>query len=124
MTTTSTTLKPPPTLEHLLEVIKRVHDSHADDLCWMDIDLIFEAAGLPVPDRKVGDRFEMLRNCSRYIGGMCSDGGPWVSYTQLEGDLAALKYAVGLLPEYTQDDIAGAVARHNVEKASARIPPT
>lgn len=70
----------------LLKVIKQVHAQHADDLCWMDIDLIFKAAGLPVPDRSVGDPKAMLKNCDRYVNGMCK-GGTWKSYAQLEKEL-------------------------------------
>lgn len=67
----------------LLDVILDVHSQRGDDVCWMDIDRIFLAAGLTVPDRAVGDKTAMKRNCDRFIDTMCS-GGPWTSYAQLE----------------------------------------
>lgn len=70
-------------VENLLAVIKDVHAQHADDLCWMDIDRIFAAAGLPVPDRRVGNKEAMKRNCDRFIDVMCRDG-VWKSYAELE----------------------------------------
>ena len=73
----------------LLSVIRDVHSQNADDLCWMDIDRIFAAAGLPVPDRTVGDQAAMLKNCERFIGVMCQ-GGHWKSYRELEERIAEL----------------------------------
>lgn len=73
-------------LDQLLQVIREVHSAHADDLCWMDIDKIFLAAGLPVPDRKVGDKEAMLGSCRRYVETMCAGGG-WKSYEELEKEL-------------------------------------
>lgn len=77
----------------LLRVIKEVHADHGDDLCWLSIDKIFNAAGLPVPDRCVGDKEAMKKNCHRYIDVMCS-GGKWKSYAELEEELKAIKAAV------------------------------
>jgi len=71
---------------HLIGVIMDVHSQHADDLCWLDIDKIFVAAGLPVPDRKVGDKGVMLSNCKRYIDTLCA-GGEWKSYADMEAEL-------------------------------------
>jgi hypothetical protein len=74
------------TLERLMAVIKDVHSQYADDVCWMDIDKIFEAAGLPVPDRRVGDKEAMKRNCAVFVDTMCQ-GGAWKSYRELEDEL-------------------------------------
>lgn len=71
----------------LMTVIKEVHAQHADDNCWLDIDRIFHAAGLPIPDRRVGDKAAMLQNCERYIDIMCKEGGHWKSYAQIEQEL-------------------------------------
>lgn len=91
----------------LIDVIREVHSQHADDLCWMDIDRIFAAAGLPVPDRRVGDRQAMKRNCDRYIDTMCQDG-EWKSYADLEKELRQLKESVAAVVEavaaYDEDD--------------------
>ena len=80
--------------DQLMAVIREVHSQHADDLCWMDIDRIFAAAGLPVPDRKVGDKSAMLRNCELFIGVMCQSG-QWQSYAELEVELDRLKKLLG-----------------------------
>lgn len=77
----------------LLETIRDVHSQHADDLCFMDIDRIFAAAGLPVPDRSVGDKKAMLKNCERFIRVMCQ-GGRWRSYAELEAEVARLTAAL------------------------------
>ena len=77
-------------LDELLGVIRDVHSQHADDLCWMDIDRIFVAAGLPVPDRRVGDQHAMLDNCHRFVWTMCQGGG-WKSYRELEAKIADLE---------------------------------
>ena len=74
-----------PQIDALLAVIRDVHTQHADDLCWLDIDRIFLAAGLPVPDRTVGDKCAMLKNCERFIQTMCA-GGKWQSYAELEAE--------------------------------------
>lgn len=76
---------------HALEkVIREVHGQIGDDNCWMDIDLIFKAMGLPVPDRRVGDKLQMKVNCDRFIDTMCS-GGKWPSYVELQGRIAELE---------------------------------
>lgn len=77
--------------QKLGDVVKQVHAEHADDLCWMDIDRIFAAAGLPVPDRKVGCKFSMVKNCVRFVGEMCQEGGGWKSYAELEAEIEQLK---------------------------------
>jgi hypothetical protein len=74
-------------IEKVFNVIKEIHQEHADDLCWMDIDIIFKACGLPVPDRRVGCKEAMKKNCDRFIDHLCSDGGNWKSYSELEQDL-------------------------------------
>lgn len=75
------------TTEHkkLLAVIMEVHGQHADDLCWMpaDVNKIFQAAGLPKQDLRVGNKADMLKNCDRYVNCLES-GGPWKSYAELE----------------------------------------
>lgn len=77
----------------LLKTIREVHAQHADDLCWMDVDRIFVAAGLSVPDRRVGDKEAMKANCARFIDTMCQ-GGQWRSYAELEAENARLRDAL------------------------------
>jgi hypothetical protein len=93
-------------INNLLKVIADVHSQHADDLCWMDIDKIFVAAGLPVPDRRVGDKKAMKANCSRFIDVMCADG-KWKPYAQLEAEHAALvEFARDISRNYDHEDDA------------------
>lgn len=79
--------------ENLLSVIKRIHVLHSkgtDDTCWMDLDIVFQAAGLPVPERPVGCKEAMYRNCKRFIDVKCS-GGTWKSYEELETEIVRLR---------------------------------
>lgn len=77
-------------LGKLLAVIHDVHQQIADDICWMDIDRIFTAAGLAVPDRRVGDPQAMLVNCQRFVSTLCQ-GGKWRSYVELEQENQELR---------------------------------
>lgn len=79
-----------PSYAQLLKVIQEVHAARGDDVCWMDIDKIFVAAGLSVPDRRVGDKEAMLKNCKLFIDNMCA-GGKWKSYFELEREVATLQ---------------------------------
>src|SRR5262245_24384081 len=89
-------------VEQLLSVIRAVHAERGDDVCWMDIDRIFVAAGLPVPDRRVGDKAAMKKNCERFIDTMCV-GGKWPTYAELEQTISDLretfKAAVDTFPQ-------------------------
>jgi hypothetical protein len=71
-------------IKDLLSVIEEVHGQYGDDVCWMDFDRIFIAAGMSVPKRGVGDKGEMMLNCARFIEKSCR-GGDWPSYRELEG---------------------------------------
>lgn len=79
--------------DNVLAVVRDVHAQRGDDVCWLDIDRIFTAAGLPVPDRAVGDKTAMLANCRRFIDVMCS-GGEWKTYADLEAEIVKLKARV------------------------------
>jgi len=73
----------------LKAAIAAIHkDWHATDLCWRDLDKLFAAARLPPLDYRVGDKTAMRWNCDRFIDHVCQDGGPWVSYAELEQRLA------------------------------------
>ena len=80
-----------PTIETLMRAIQEHRSQRADDRCWMDDDKLYEAAGLPPADRRVGDKVAMLRNCERFIDQRCESGGPWKSYAGLEQENADLK---------------------------------
>jgi hypothetical protein len=81
---------PDPTVElaRLRAAIAKHHAQRADDRCFLDDDELYAAAGLPVPDRRVGDKLAMLANCIRFIDRRCESGGPWRSYVELEAHLA------------------------------------
>lgn len=65
------------------------HAQKADDRCIEDDDRLYAAAGLPPCDRRVGDKFAMLRNCARFIENRCQGGG-WPSYVELERQISQL----------------------------------
>lgn len=75
--------------DKLLAAIRVHYFQHADDRCWMDDDVLYEAAGLPPVDRHVGDKDAMLANCKRFIERRC-EGGKWPSYADLESRLAKI----------------------------------
>lgn len=77
----------------LLRAACYAHSQVADDRCWMDVAAVYAAAGLPLPDRRVGDKFEMIKNCVRFVEAHC-EGGGWASYQELRQRHAALSEAV------------------------------
>lgn len=78
----------------LREAIAYHHGQKADDRCWMDDRLLYDAAGLPEHDDRVGDRFKMLANCVRFVDRRCSEGGPWKTYAELESENTRLREAL------------------------------
>lgn len=82
--------------EHLLGAVRRHAAQKADDRCVADDDALYRAAGLDpdAVDRRVGDKFEMLKNCARYIDRRCQGGG-WPTYAELEAALPAVGPHVG-----------------------------
>lgn len=74
----------------LQRAIEAHHAQKADDRCVEDDDRIYEAAGLPPCDRRVGSKEDMLRNCERFIDRRC-EGGHWPSYVELEAERDALR---------------------------------
>ncbi len=68
----------------ILQEIVRIHSQKADDRCWMDLDALFKLCGLPPVDKRVGDKFAMIKNCVRFVEQQCEQGGPWKSYAELE----------------------------------------
>jgi|AGTN01.3.fsa_nt_gi hypothetical protein len=82
--------------DRLLDAIKAHHAQKADDRCVEDDDRLYEAAGLPPCDRRVGDKFAMIQNCARFIESRCEGGGPWKSYAEMEAENARMRDAVTL----------------------------
>ncbi len=82
----------------LEELVREIHAEHVrgtDDTCWLDIDRVFEAAGLSKPERPVGDIPAMLRNCDRFVNQLCTVGrGNWPSYVDLEKRIKELEAAL------------------------------
>jgi hypothetical protein len=77
--------------DELRAAIQKHHDAHADDLCWLDDNALYEAAGLPQRDNSVGDPDAMLANCKRFIAQRCQAGGGWKSYAELESERDELR---------------------------------
>jgi hypothetical protein len=84
------------------EAIRKHHAQHADDLCWMDDNELYAAAGLPPREPTVGDPEAMLANCRRYIAQRCKPGGGWKSYAELEAELAAAKAEIERLRKHVE----------------------
>lgn len=82
----------------LLDAVTQHHAQKADDRCWMDDDTLYAAAGLPVCDRRVGDKEEMLFNCERFLLQRC-EGGHWPSYAEMEAERDQLRERVKVLEE-------------------------
>ena len=77
--------------DRLLAAIKEHHSQKADDRCRLDDDRLYAAAGLPPCDRRVGDKFEMAKNCLRFIDRRCESGG-WPTYVEMETENSRLKF--------------------------------
>jgi len=75
----------------LASAVEKHHSQRADDRCVLDDDEMYAAAGLPPCNRRVGDKFEMVKNCIRFIEHRCEAGGPWKSYAELHAELEAAK---------------------------------
>jgi hypothetical protein len=71
-------------IERLRAAIIKHRSQKADDRCVEDDDELYAALGDGIKcDRRVGDKFQMLRNCARFIEQRCTGGG-WLSYAELE----------------------------------------
>lgn len=79
--------------QNLLAAVKVHHAQRADDRCIEDDAALYAAAGLGPHDPRVGDKFEMLKNCARFIDRRCRGGG-WPSYAELEAERDRLKEAL------------------------------
>jgi hypothetical protein len=84
-----------------LEAAIRTHrDQHADDRCWLDDQELYKVLNDGnLGDNRVGNKEEMLKNCSRYLDKRCS-GGNWKSYAELEAENAKLRKQ---LDDYTNE---------------------
>ena len=85
-----------------------------DDRCQFDDDVLYEAVGDGVKcNREVGNKFEMLKNCIRFVDVRC-EGGGWLTYVQIKEQRDKLLAAVG--------DLVDASARGaNARIIAARI---
>lgn len=92
--------------QSLRTAIEEHRAQKADDRCIEDDDKLYEALGDGIKcDRRVGDKYEMLGNCARFIDRRC-EGGGWPSYVDLEKELTDAHNALSLL---------GAPSRHYTE---------
>lgn len=63
----------------------------ADDRCIEDDDRLYEVLGDGIKcDRRVGCKFEMAKNCLRFIEQRTEEGG-WPTYVELEAKIAELQ---------------------------------
>lgn len=86
--------------DDLEDVVRKIHAEHmrgTDDTCWLDIDRVFAALGLPAPERSVGSKTAMLENCTRFIGQLCTGRKDWPSYVDLEKRIKELEAENDLL---------------------------
>ena len=81
------------TVDKLNQAIITHHSQKADDRCVEDDDRLYEAAGLPPCDRRVGSKEEMIKNCIRFIERRCKQGY-WPTYAELENRLSKLRKAL------------------------------
>lgn len=82
-------------LAKLRAAVAKHHAQKADDRCHLDDDELYAAAGLPPVDRRVGDKFEMIKNCTRFVERRC-EGGGWPTYAELEAKVKELEARLGL----------------------------
>lgn len=76
-------------IRKLREAIETHRNQRADDRCWLDDLELYAALGDEVvPDNRVGDKYEMLGNCARFIDRRCEDGG-WPNYIDIEREIQA-----------------------------------
>jgi hypothetical protein len=76
--------------DRLRAAIIKHRSQKADDRCIEDDDELYAVLGDGIKcDRRVGDKFEMLQNCIRFIRGRCLGGG-WPTYVELEAEIKRL----------------------------------
>ena len=80
-------------LRKLKVVVEKMHAQLGPDRCVFDQDELYAAAGLPPVDKRVGDKFAMLKDCIRYVDVMC-EGGHWKTYADLEEENKRLRESV------------------------------
>lgn len=121
--------------DKLSRAIVEHHKQKADDRCWKDDDALYEAAGLPKVDRRVGSREEMLDNCRRFPAQRTEPGG-WPTYAELEErntrqalEIGSIRGAYAEIQAKLvghEETIAAQSARIRdlvSEKAAALVPP-
>lgn len=77
-------------IDKTIDAIVEHHAQGKDDLCWMDDDKLYAAAGLPPRDHHVGCQLSMVQNCVRYIKNR-TEGGVWPTYAELEKRIRLLE---------------------------------
>jgi len=83
----------------LVAAIKRHHGQKADDRCFEDDVALYKAAGLNPADVHVGDKFEMLKNCARFIEKRCECR---IVQARAEGRREALEQAARVADDYAE----------------------
>lgn len=75
----------------LRDAVKEHHSPVGDDRCIEDDNKLYAKAGLPPADVRIGDPFEMIGNCWKFIKNRCIAGGPWISYRGLLEEVGKLR---------------------------------
>ncbi len=81
-------------IKELEDAIREHRRQKADDRCIEDDDKLYSILRDGVKcDRNVGSKFEMARNCLRFIENRCQEGGLWKSYVELEKENREMRAA-------------------------------
>ena len=77
-------------IEQLENAIREHRDQKADDRCIFDDDKLYEVLGDGIKcGRRVGCKFDMLKNCARFIDKRTEEG-EWPTYKELEEKITKL----------------------------------
>jgi hypothetical protein len=92
--------------KRVLSAIKYHHGQKGGDRCFLDINRIYTAAGLPPGDFKVGNKFEMAKECLNFIDKDCINGGFWTSNAELTETIVRLRTDLdGMKRELVEADL-------------------
>lgn len=92
-------------IDKLTTAIKNHREQKADDRCIEDDDRLYESLGDKIKcDRRVGSKFEMAKNCLRFIENRCKEG-EWLTYVELEEKIKLCQDIIYTLIKYSDGNI-------------------
>ncbi len=107
--------------KRLRDAIIAHRSQRADDRCVEDDDRLYEVLGDGIKcDRRVGCQLDMIGNCVRFVKNRTEEGGPWVSYAELEAANAELMEQNTELQSRLNDATAKLTDEQLIEIAAAR----